>query len=160
LILVTVGTHSQSFNRLIKTVDELVGKNKIRDNVIIQIGYSDYIPKNCQWFKFINLNKFEKLIKKSSLIVAHAGVGSIMSALKYNKPTIVIPRLKKFNEHRDNHQLQITKQLEKQKRIIAVYNIDDLENAIKKAIKWKSRKTKRKTKILEIIDKKLKKWGY
>lgn len=152
MILVTVGTHRQGFERLIKAVDKLVEKNKIKDKVTIQIGYSNYVPKNCKWFKFIDKDKFENLCKKSSLIITHAGVGSIMTSLKYNKPTIVVPRLKKFNEHRDDHQLQITKELEKQKRIIAIYDTNSLKEAIEKARKWKPKKITRRNKILHLIN--------
>jgi UDP-N-acetylglucosamine transferase subunit ALG13 len=153
LILVTVGTHNQGFERLIKTVDKLVREKKINEKVIIQTGNTDYIPQNCKWFKFTSIKNFIKICKKSTIIITHGGVGSIIIPLQLKKPTIVVPRLKKFNEHVDDHQLQIAKELEKQRKLIVVYNIKYLENAIKKARNFVPSRIEKKNKILNIIEK-------
>lgn len=159
MIFVTVGTHDQGFERLVRKIDELVEGKNIRDNVIIQIGYTGYKPKACKWFKFVSPEEFEQLCKKSSLIITHAGVGSIMTSLKFSKNIIVVPRLKKFNEHRDDHQLQITKELEKQKRILGVYDINELEYAIKKLKREKFKKKEQKpVMIIKMVNEKLKEW--
>ena len=150
MIFVTVGTHTQGFERLIKAVDELAKKNK--EKFIIQIGNTKYVPKNCEHFKFISDREFKKLCKKSRLIITHGGVGSIMTALSLGKPTIVAPRLKKYNEHSDNHQLDIAHELEKQGRIIALYDVNRLEETIKKAGKFKPQKFKKARKIPKIIE--------
>lgn len=133
-------------------MDGLVQKNKIKNNIIIQIGYTKYIPKNCKYFRFVNQQKFERLCKRSDIIITHGGAGSIMTALKHNKPTIVVPRLKEFGEHEDNHQLQITRELEKQKKIIAIYNIDKLKDATIKARKWRPEKFIKRNRILNLVD--------
>jgi len=156
LIFVTVGTHNQGFERLVRKIDDLVEKKKIRDKVIIQTGYTEYKPKACKWFKFVSPQEFEKICKKSSLIITHAGVGSIMTCLKFSKSIIVVPRLKKFNEHKDDHQLQITKELEIQGKILAVYDVDKLENMISRARTWKPKKTSKENKILSLVDNYLK----
>ena len=92
-------------------------------------------------------------------MITHGGVGSIIDALSFGKIPIVVPRRKDLNEHTDDHQMQITKAMEKQGLIIPVYNIDDLKNAIDKARKLKIKKrVKKKSKILDLIDKKLKEW--
>lgn len=156
MIFVTVGTHDQGFERLVRKIDDLVEEKKIRDNVIIQTGYTEYKPKACKWFKFVSPQEFEKICKKSSLIITHAGVGSIMTCLKFSKSIIVVPRLKKFNEHRDDHQLQITKELEKQGRILAVYDIAEIKNVISKARNWKPKRSFKENKILFLIDNYLK----
>lgn len=134
--------------------------SKIKDNVIIQTGYTQYIPKKCKWFKFVSQKKFENLCKKSDIIITHGGVGSIMTPLKFNKTTIVVPRLKEFNEHTDNHQLQIVKELEKMGEIIAVYDIDNLYAAINKAKQFSIKEKKHTTsKIFKIIDEQLDVWS-
>lgn len=153
MIFVTVGTHNQGFERLIKTIDELVGQRKLNEQVIIQTGNTDYVPKNCKWFKFTILQNFIKICKKSNIIITHSGVGSIIIPLQLKKPIIVVPRLKKFNEHIDDHQLQIAKELDKQKKVIAVYDVNELLNAIKKARNFIPSKTVKKNKILNIIKK-------
>ena len=53
MIFVTVGTHEQQFNRLVKKIDELKRENVIQEEVFIQIGFSDYEPKYCEWKKLI-----------------------------------------------------------------------------------------------------------
>lgn len=159
MIFVTVGTHNQGFERLIKTVDKLVGQRKINEEVIIQTGYTDYTPQNCKWFKFTSFQNFVGICKKSSVVITHGGVGSIMIPLKFKKPTIVVPRLKKFNEHIDNHQLQIVKELEKLKKIIAVYDTNDLYSSINEA-KQLNLKNKKQTipKIFKIVEEQLNEW--
>jgi len=156
LIFVTVGTHEQGFERMVRKMDELVKGKKINEKVIIQTGCTTYKPKACKWFKFISPQQFEQICKKSNLIITHAGVGSIMTALKFSKTAIVVPRLKKFGEHRDDHQLQITKELEKQGKVLAVYDITDLEKAISKAKNWKPKKMFKENKILYLVDNYLK----
>ena len=159
MIFVTVGTHKQGFERLIKAIDDLVNTNKIKDEVIIQTGYTSYVPKRCKWFKFVPQNEFGDLCRKSDIIITHGGVGSIMTPLKFNKTTIVVPRLKKFNEHADDHQLQIVKELEKMGKIIAVYDIDNLYSAISKAKQFSIKAKKQPTsKIFGIIDEQLNVW--
>jgi UDP-N-acetylglucosamine transferase subunit ALG13 len=150
LILVTVGTHNQGFPRLIKTIDNLAVH--IKEKIIIQTGYTNYEPRNCEWFKFIPYEKFIELIKKSNLIITHGGIGSIMISLQLKKPTIVVPRLKKFYEHIDDHQLQIAKELEKQKRVIVVYDIKDLKKTIKQSKKFIPTRMTKNNKILNIIE--------
>ena len=157
MILVTVGIRGQ-FNRLIKEIDILKKQGRIKEKVVAQISDSDYEPKYIeQYFKYESLEKMINLIKTANVVVTHGGVGSISLSLQYDKPTIVVPRLKRFNEHTDDHQLQITKELEKQEKIIAVYDIKNLESSlekvknIKKIEKNKRFKKKSKSKIEIII---------
>ena len=60
MIFVTVGTHEQPFNRLIKKVDELKRDGVIQEDVIIQTGFSTYEPKYCEWSKLI---PYQQMIK-------------------------------------------------------------------------------------------------
>lgn len=151
MIFVTVGTPKNNFERLIREVDNLVASKKIKENVVIQLGYTKYKPKNCDWFKFMSPDGIEKLCVKSRICITHGGVGSLAILLKHNKPAIVVPRMKKFNEHVDDHQLQIVRELEKQGRIIAVYDIKELGNAIDKAVKSKQIKSQNTNIIIELI---------
>lgn len=154
MILVTVGTHNKSFNRLLKSLDKIV-ETRIKERVIAQIGHSTYIPRNYKSFNFTSSEKMIELTKEADIVITHAGAGAIITALKFNKPTIVVPRQKRFNEHTDDHQLQLTKELEKQKKVIAVYNIKNLEKAIQEAKKIKrkiiNKKLKKESEIFQII---------
>lgn len=160
MIIVSLGTHERPFLRLVKKIEYLIQKKKIKESVIIQLGYTKYNIKGVKSYDFVPVNKMRDYIKKSSVMITHGGVGSIMDCLSFGKPPIVVPRRKELNEHSDDHQMQITKEMEKQGIIIPVYDIDNLENAIKKARSFKLKKRKQgKSKIIDIIEKKLNKWG-
>lgn len=150
MIFVTVGTHTKSFNRLLKEVDGLVGKGKIKEKVVIQIGHSSYKPKNVKWFRFTTFPKLKNLCKKARIIITHGGAGSILIALDNAKPVIAVPRLKKFDEHVNDHQLDLVKFLEKEGNIEPVYNISKLGSVISKIHKSKNLKTTKKTLCKEI----------
>ena len=150
MIFVTVGTHTQNFNRLLKEVDRLVDRKKLKGKVVAQIGHSTYEPKNMEWFRITTPNKFKELCKKAKLIITHGGAGNIITALSSNKPVIIVPRLKRFGECVDDHQLQLAKKLAKEGKAIAVYDIADLEDSIKNARKFKKFKP-RKTKLADTI---------
>jgi UDP-N-acetylglucosamine transferase subunit ALG13 len=129
MIFVIVGMHYQSFNRLIKKMDEISGK--INEEVIMQIGHAEYKPKNATFFNFVKTDQeILDLIKQARIVVSHAGAGTILNILKYNKPAIVVPRLKKFNEHIDDQQIEIAEELSKMKKIISVYDVEKIENLI------------------------------
>ncbi|MCK4859828.1 MAG: hypothetical protein KAS87_04650, partial [Candidatus Omnitrophica bacterium] len=128
-IFVTVGTFSTGFDRLLKEIDLLIEKLIIRKKVIAQIGSTKYQPKNYEWFRFASKEVFWDTMKESKIVITHGGVGSITDALKFNKRTIVVPRRKEFGEVVNDHQLEITRELERQGKIIAVYDIQDLEKA-------------------------------
>ena len=144
MIFVTVGTHTQSFNRLLEEIDRLVGNGTIREKVVAQIGHSSYEPKNIEWVRFTTFEKLNKFYRTARVFVTHGGAGSILNGLSNGKPVIAIPRLKKYDEHVNNHQLDLVKALEKKKKIIAVYDIKDLSNAISLAKKFGRVKTKNK----------------
>lgn len=129
MIFVTVGT-ARDFSRLIEKVDEIAGK--IKEEVIVQKGWTKYKPRNCKYLEFISRDEFLEYIKKADIVITHGGVGSIINCLKYGKPTIVVPRRKKYNEHRNDHQMDITKELESEGKVLACYDVKNLEKKISK----------------------------
>lgn len=149
MIFVTVGTPKYDFSRLVKAVDELQTKEKI----VVQLGYTKYVPKNCEWFRFTTPEKIEQLVKQCRVHISHGGIGSIMMPLEYVKPVVAVPRMKKFDEHVNDHQMQIVKEMEKQKKVIAVYDIGKLQAALEKAGKMKVVHKKKGTRIISIIGK-------
>ena len=131
MIFVTVGTHEQPFNRLIKEMDRLVYKKKITEDVIIQTGFSTYKPKYCISYKMMSFDEMNAALKKARIVITHGGPSSFIEALQLDKVPIVVPRQEKFHEHVNNHQVEFVKLIsEKMNNIIAVYDINDLENAI------------------------------
>ena len=130
MIFITVGTQKFQFNRLLKEVDKLIEEKIITEEVFAQIGYSDYKPKNYVYKDFIDRDEYENIMKKCQKVITHGGTGAIVGALKQGKKVIAIPRLKKFDEHVDDHQIQIISEFEKVGLIIGVKNIDMLDKAI------------------------------
>lgn len=147
MIFVMTGTHNLGFERLVKKMDE-IGRSV---DVTIQIGNADYKPRYAEYFDFVGMDEILKNIEKAEVIVTHGGIGSVSDSLKYNKPTIVVPRLKKFKEHTNDHQLDLTKELEKEGRILVVYDIDELENALEKVKVFKFKQKERKEGVIKII---------
>lgn len=132
MIFVTLGSQKFQFNRLLKALDELVEENVITDKVFAQIGYSDYRPKNYQYTEFLDMDEFNKAISECDIFITHGGTGAIINAVKRGKKVLAIPRLKKYGEHVDDHQIQILKQFEGMKIIEACYNLDELGEKYKK----------------------------
>ena len=132
MIFVTVGNHEQSFERLVKKVDDLKRDKIINEDVIIQKGYTDYEPQYCESYKLVNYNDMQKYLKTARIIITHGGPASFITPLTIGKIPIVVPRQKKFNEHVNNHQIDFVEQVvTRDNTIIPCYDIDDLEGLIK-----------------------------
>jgi len=148
MILVITGTHDQDFSRLIKEADRLASKS--REKFIMQTGHSETIPEHAEQFDFADIEKMRSLIAKARVVITHGGIGSITDSLSHGKPTVVVPRRKMFGEHTNDHQLDITKEMERQKMITAVYDIGELKKAVSSA-KPPRRSIGRDSKAIEII---------
>lgn len=132
MIFVTLGSQKFQFNRLLIEIDRLVEEGKITEEVFAQIGYSDYEPKNYEYKKFLDRDEFSKIMSKCDKVITHGGTGAIIGAVKKGKSIISVPRLAKYGEHVDDHQLQITEQFGEMKFVETVNEIDNLENALEK----------------------------
>ena len=131
MIFVTVGTHEQQFNRLIREIDRLVENKTITEEVIIQTGYSTYEPKYCIWSKLLPYKDMVKNVEQARIVITHGGPSSFIMPLQIGKTPIVVPRQKKYDEHVNDHQLDFALKVEKrQKNIIVVNDIEKLEEVI------------------------------
>lgn len=130
MIFLVLGTQKFQLNRLLIQVDELISNGLITQEVVAQIGNSDYKPLNFRYFRFLDKERFDDYISRASIIVSHSGVGTIITALKAGKPVVVFPRLKKYGEHVDNHQLNIAKAFEKKNYVLCCYEHDSLKNIL------------------------------
>jgi len=101
MIFITVGTQLP-FDRMINALDQWLESSS--EDVFAQIGDSSLKPKNMVFENFVSPIMAEELFQKSTIIIAHAGMGSILTALKYQKPIIVMPRKATLGEHRNEHQ--------------------------------------------------------
>ena len=127
MIFVTVGTHEQPFNRLVECIDRLKNDGFIKEEVIIQTGYSTYEPMNCKWQKLFPYQEMLKLVKEARIIITHGGPSSFIMPLQIGKIPIVVPRRYEFNEHVNDHQVSFSKAVaERMGTIIVVEDMDKL----------------------------------
>ena len=132
MIFVTVGTHEQPFNRLVKKVDDLVAHGNIKEKVIIQTGFSTYNANHCEAHKMMSFDEMQQALKDARIVITHGGPSSFIEALQFGKVPIVVPRRQEYNEHVNDHQVDFTKLIEKRmSNIIPVYDIDQLSETIK-----------------------------
>jgi len=129
LIFVTIGMHPQGFERLIRKMDEIAGK--INEEVVMQIGGTKYTPKNAKHFDFATEQEIKDLCHKARVVVTH-GAMTIIDALDEGAPVIAVPRLKRYDEVIDDHQLYLVQELEKAGKVAAVYDVEELEEAVNK----------------------------
>ena len=131
MILVCVGASEYKLDRLLIMVDELCDEGVISGNEIIaQIGNTDYKPRNYKSFSLIGRDDFQHYMEQSELIITHAGTGSVIPPLKLGKKVIVFPRLQKYKEHLDDHQLELRDVFTNSGYTLSAVAIDQLRDAI------------------------------
>lgn len=140
MIFVTLGTQDKSFKRLLENIDKEIEKGNIKDKVIVQAGYTKYSSKNMCIFDLLDKDDFDNYIKNCDLLITHGGVGSILTGLKNDKKVIACPRLFKYNEHMNDHQIQIIERFTDAGYILPYNENDDLGKIIKQATKFKPNK--------------------
>lgn len=130
MIFITLGSQKFQFNRLLIEIDRLVEEKKINEEVFAQIGYSDYKPKNYKYKEFLDRDKFAEIMSRCNKVITHGGTGAIVGAVKRGKKVIAVPRLAKYGEHVDDHQLQIIEQFTEMNFILGVKEVDEIENKL------------------------------
>jgi len=124
MIFVTVGAQ-MSFDRLVRTVDQWAARSG-RTDVLAQIGPTHWRPGHIEWTRFMNPEEFRKQIKASQAVVAHAGMGSIITALELGKPILVMPRRGDLKETRNDHQIATARYFAEQGRIAVAFDDQEL----------------------------------
>ena len=124
MIFVTVGTTPKPFDRLVRAMDEIAGQ--LKEEVVIQKGPSKYRVVNARERDFLTIEELDSLIDESTVVVSHAGVGTIMDAKRHRKPVVVLPRRKELGEMWDNHQLDTALALRKMQGIFVAENESQL----------------------------------
>lgn len=130
MIFISLGTQKFQLNRLLEEIDELIEEEETTHEVFAQIGNSSYTPKNYEYATFLTQDDFEKKINECDIFITHGGVGSITTGIKYNKKIIVYPRLAKYKEHVDDHQLQISNKYNELGLVLLAENKEQLLDKI------------------------------
>ena len=111
MVFVTVGTQPNGFLRCLRSVESLVASGVIQEDVVAQIGNTDFSTFLFPTFRFVGESEFCKYISESSVIITHAGSGAIFNSIKAGKKVIAMARLHDFNEMADNHQTELVRKL-------------------------------------------------
>lgn len=137
MIFVTLGTQDKPFTRLLQKIDEEISNGNIKDKVIVQGGCTKLNTKNMEIFNQVSQQEFEEYINNCDILLTHAGVGSIITGLKYNKKVVAVPRLAKYGEAANDHQIQLVENFSQEGYILGVENLDDLSKVLKDTKKFK-----------------------
>jgi UDP-N-acetylglucosamine transferase subunit ALG13 len=124
VIFVVTGTQAP-FDRLLSIIDTWASK-QVKYTVIAQMANSEINFKNMTCFDYLEPDVFNEYFNNADVIIGHAGIGTIITALENEKKLVVFPRLVKYNEHRNDHQLHTAKGFEKLGLINVAYNEKDL----------------------------------
>ena len=127
-IFVTVGT-DQHFDRMVKIIDQWAANNPTQE-IFAQIGDTNYQPPHIKHSKFLAPQEFVEHVKSASLIIGHAGMGTILTALKHQKPILVMPKLASLGEHRNEHQTATAKHLSDQGKVNVAFDEHALVEAL------------------------------
>lgn len=124
MIFVTVGTHSDGFDRLVEAADRYAATAERR--VVIQRGASRYRPEHAESFEFAPGSEIEAFSRSADVIVTHAGAGSLLTSLTACANVVVVPRQRRHGEHMDDHQLELATALHEAGRVRMVLDLVQL----------------------------------
>lgn len=124
MIFITVGS-ADPFDRLIRAIDEWAG-SRGRSDIFAQIGRSRYKPRHIQAVQFLSPSEFRERVRVARLVVAHAGMGSIIMAMEAGTPILVMPKRAHLGEHRSDHQVATAKWFGQKQGIIEAKDEKDL----------------------------------
>lgn len=130
-IFVMFGTQDKRFDRLL---DAILASDFVKNNqVIIQMGYTTGEYQGIEYQQYYSEEELLHQIEMSDLVITHAGVGAIVSSLKLKKRTIVVPRLGKYKEQNNDHQVQIMERYNQLGYIIPCTDLSQLDKIVNNA---------------------------
>jgi UDP-N-acetylglucosamine transferase subunit ALG13 len=126
MILVTVGTHEQPFDRLVEAAAAIEGD----EHLVVQYGTSKVAHGRGEWIDFMSFDELAEQARRARVVVSHAGVGSIVLARRYGHRPIIMPRRPHLGEHVDEHQMQLTRRLAQAGIVTVVEDAEQLAAAV------------------------------
>jgi UDP-N-acetylglucosamine transferase subunit ALG13 len=128
MVYVTLGTMHLGFPRLVHAVDAFA--RDFGERVVVQLGLGATIPSHCEHFAFRSREEVLALQREARVIVAHAGIGSVIDALEVGRPLIVVPRLKRLGEHTTEHQMDLARAVERRGWGRMIADVNELHEAL------------------------------
>ena len=124
MIFVTVGAQ-MPFDRMVQTVDRWAGERDRKD-VFAQIGSTDWRPRHLEWTHSLDPSDFRERVSHAAALVAHAGMGSILTALDLGVPLLVMPRRADLRETRNDHQVATARRFRELGKLEVAFDADEL----------------------------------
>jgi UDP-N-acetylglucosamine transferase subunit ALG13 len=113
MILVTVGTEKFPFNRLMRWVDQLLRDDLIgEEEVIVQYGTCTFLPGGVKVYRLLREQDFQNLVRRARLVIAHCGEGTVLLLDRMEIPFLLMPRSQRYQEHVDDHQVELARVLD------------------------------------------------
>jgi len=153
LILVLCGTQKQDFSRMIKEVEKLADEH----DIVVQAGHTEYVSDKMEVFGFVAPEKLTTLYDKAQYVVSHGGAGSMFQGIQAGKKMLVFPRLQKYGEHVDDHQLQLAGKLNDLGYLLTFKDNDDIVDVFGRLKAFTPKPYDLKGNFLTLIDDKLEK---
>ena len=132
MIFVTVGSVFP-FDRLIETMDHWAREAGRGEECLAQIGKGAYKPQHMNWQETLDHAEFGAAIEASTVIVAHAGMGSVITAMQHGKPIVMLPRRFEAGEHTTDHQMATARWLEPKPGVYIAWDETELPAKIAEA---------------------------
>lgn len=151
----TTGSRGFPFDRLVRAIDEadLASVFPGGAEVFVQTGSSGYEPSKVEWAAFLSREEFGRRMDAADLVVTHGGTGAIIGAVSRGKRVVAVPRLEKYGEAVDDHQVELVRQFENMGLIKGCFDLEKLADDVAEAarIEFISYQSNTTT-ILESID--------
>jgi UDP-N-acetylglucosamine transferase subunit ALG13 len=125
VIFLTVGSR-YGFDRLVRAVDDMVDRGDIQEDVTAQIGLGGYVPRHMNYERFMDGPRYDARMRDAHMLIGHAGSGTISLAVANCKPLLVLPRLKRYHEHVNDHQVATARKFEELHHVLAADDAADL----------------------------------
>lgn len=132
MILVVLGTEKYSFTRPLVQLEAFAKDFFINEKIVVQAGFTAYESVRMEIVPFIKHSELEELYRQARVVICHGGTGSVVTGVKLRKKVIVVPRLKKYDEHIDDHQLELVAAFEAQNYILPWLEQDELNEVFDK----------------------------
>lgn len=132
MIFVTTGTQ-EPFDRLLTIIEKF--SEKVNEKIVVQAKTVMKLPANVEVYDFLSPQDYDYFFSSSRLIISHAGMGSIISALYKSRPIIVFPRIASLGEHRNEHQLATAKKMKDENMVRVAFSEEELLSMLEELVK-------------------------
>ena len=153
MVFVSVGTQKQDFNRIFELVEKCDALQN--EEIVAQTGNTKFESKKMKMLPSIDSKKYSEYKKKADLVICHGGVGTIFDALENGRKVLVVPRLEKYKEHINDHQIEVASALEKEEYLLMYKDGEDFEKYVKKLKEFTPKEYVRDEKFLDILRKEI-----